>query len=87
MPRLLDRKIVAILRKYYRKGRYDSVAMKYIPPVLSTAEQEALHASGVLPGQPVEVRHDDALDRLRLAIGKADRERIAAAFVARADST
>ena len=87
MPQLLDRKIVAILSKYYRKGRYDSVAMKYIPPVLSTAEQEALRASGVLPGQqPVDVRHDDALDRLQLAIGKADREHIAAAFVASLDS-
>jgi hypothetical protein len=82
VPQLLDRKIVAILAKYYRKGRYDSVAMTYIPPVLSTAEQEALRASGVQPGRLVKVRHDEALDRLREAIGKADRERIGAAFVA-----
>lgn len=82
MPQLLDKKILAILAKYYRKGRYDSVAMTYIPPVLSTTEQEALRASGVQPGRLVKVRHDEALDRLREAIGKADRERIGAAFVA-----
>ena len=82
MAQLLDGKIVAILHKYYRKGRYDSVAMKHIPPVLSTAEEEALRINGVLPGRSVKVRHGEALDRLREAIGKADRERIGAAFVA-----